>query len=535
MRSLDNGRIWKMWLRRREGRLRRGGGFNSPKKPKNAYKYSKPSSGNNSSSSSSSGNKNNNNNNNTIKNAKCNNNKIVVVGSCASKKKQQSCGIATRSQRSLRSNVGSLFIQEDGKENRLELGNKRRKACGKAKDAPLKSQFEKIVSQVHEKTVKLGEQLSVSSSSVTHNSNSVTCELDLKTSVSQYECDSTTGVDSTDAHYYPSSSESSKCSSVSNMEIAVPEIDSTTDTLPDAVNLASAVATTSCLYSQTTEFVSYFDDESYKNAEMCSYTDFLPMPLLMREAFFNASASNNATNDRTSLDQTTIDNLKALANYPHLECTPSTSGATNSPHMITSCHQQPEHHHHQHHHHHHHQAPPSQQNSLIYSAPEIETHLSHHDQDKDTDSDELQLESDEQLECEDGTDTNNGNSQDDLQWDAFDPYLFIKHLPPLTNEMRCKCPALPLKTRSSPEFSLVLDLDETLVHCSLQELSDASFKFPVLFQECKYTVFVRTRPHFRQFLQRVSQLFEVILFTASKRVYADKLLNLLDPERKLIR
>jgi len=90
----------------------------------------------------------------------------------------------------------------------------------------------------------------------------------------------------------------------------------------------------------------------------------------------------------------------------------------------------------------------------------------------------------------------------------------------------------PLLTTKN--IMLVLDLDETLVHSKLQPCDNFDFTLQVFFNMEDHTVYVRRRPHLEMFLHLVAQMFEVVIFTASESVYAEPLLDKLDPDRKLI-
>lgn len=75
-------------------------------------------------------------------------------------------------------------------------------------------------------------------------------------------------------------------------------------------------------------------------------------------------------------------------------------------------------------------------------------------------------------------------------------------------------------------------MTETLIHSTTDQCDSADFTIQI-FLDKEYTVYVRKRPFLREFLAVVSQMFEIIIFTASKRIYAEKLLDVLDPDNKL--
>ncbi|GKZ00943.1 hypothetical protein MPSEU_001045800 [Mayamaea pseudoterrestris] len=116
--------------------------------------------------------------------------------------------------------------------------------------------------------------------------------------------------------------------------------------------------------------------------------------------------------------------------------------------------------------------------------------------------------------------------------EEFNPWQFIKSLPPYSRVSHLLPPiTLPPKTMHD-KITLVLDLDETLVHCTVEPIVDADFLFDVVFHGVEYSVHVKLRPYLSRFLDSICGQYEVVIFTASQKVYADQLLDRIDPENK---
>jgi RNA polymerase II subunit A small phosphatase-like protein len=99
---------------------------------------------------------------------------------------------------------------------------------------------------------------------------------------------------------------------------------------------------------------------------------------------------------------------------------------------------------------------------------------------------------------------------------------------PLAVEQKQQWLLPPIAPRFHGKKCLVLDLDETLVHSSFKVLHQADFTIPVEIEGQYHNVYVIKRPGVDEFMKRVGELYEVVVFTASVSKYGDPLLDQLD-------
>ncbi|MBN3314697.1 CTL2B protein, partial [Atractosteus spatula] len=116
-----------------------------------------------------------------------------------------------------------------------------------------------------------------------------------------------------------------------------------------------------------------------------------------------------------------------------------------------------------------------------------------------------------------------------------DLYTFIKSIPLQSQHSKVRIRDIPVKTRSTPEATLVLDLDETLVQSSLGVIPNAEYTFLARFQDQEYKVYMKVRPYVQDFLENMTKIFEIFVYTSAKKEYAEKILDILDPQKRLIR
>ena len=89
-----------------------------------------------------------------------------------------------------------------------------------------------------------------------------------------------------------------------------------------------------------------------------------------------------------------------------------------------------------------------------------------------------------------------------------------------------------LPKKSGDKKTLVLDLDETLVHSQFQPFevpSDITLKIEL--EDELHDIHVMVRPGVKEFLENMGKIYEIVIFTASVSKYADPLLDIIDKEK----
>ena len=112
----------------------------------------------------------------------------------------------------------------------------------------------------------------------------------------------------------------------------------------------------------------------------------------------------------------------------------------------------------------------------------------------------------------------------------------LKEVPKSKAKINFKFP----KEKQNKKIAL-FDLDETLVHCigeikkeedNNQEFESAHKINVILPSKKETTIAINIRPHLKELLDKIKDVYNIVIFTASHSSYSDAVLNYLDPEDK---
>ena len=87
------------------------------------------------------------------------------------------------------------------------------------------------------------------------------------------------------------------------------------------------------------------------------------------------------------------------------------------------------------------------------------------------------------------------------------------------NKLNVSIPVPYLDKKSTKQYTLVLDLDETLIHFKPNPNNEESGT-------------IKIRPFLMEFLEKIKNYYELVVFTAATQEYADPIINALDPNNK---
>lgn len=128
--------------------------------------------------------------------------------------------------------------------------------------------------------------------------------------------------------------------------------------------------------------------------------------------------------------------------------------------------------------------------------------------------------------------------QEEMIEHTFSSLQMIQSLTPISeSEIEPKKIFLQKKTNFSK--AIVFDLDETLAHCTFKDEREKRHQSEVFLEipnknGGKINVGFNLRKGCREVLQEAGKYFEVIVFTASTKAYADTILDFIDPGNTLI-